>query len=98
MADLLKDLDEDKVASVVEKVIDAVLSDSGAELTEEDKEKIVAVVAAVIESGVTREVAETLASNAAVLESVTTEQAEAVFEQVDASELTEDVAEEIVDA
>ena len=98
VAELLEDLDDKEMVAVVEQVLEAVISGDESELTEEDKEKIVAVVAAVIESGVTQDVAETLASSAAVLESVSTEQAEAVFEQVEASELTEEVAEQIVDA
>jgi hypothetical protein len=68
------------------------------ELTNEDKAKIAAVVTAVIQSGVTQEVAVGLASNAAVLESIDTSQAVAVFEQVSAESLTTEQAEAVVEA
>lgn len=99
VSEVLADLNDEEIAEVIQEVLSAITVDTSVEeLTDEDKEKIVAVVAAVIEAGVSEEVAETLASNAAVLESVTTDQAEAVFEQVDAGAITEEVAEAIVEA
>jgi len=99
VAEVLSDVKDEDLAEVVETVLAAITDETDPEdLTDEDKEKIVAVVAAVVENGVTAEVAQTLASSPAVLESVTTEQAEAVFEQVDAGELTDEVAEQIVEA
>ena len=99
VAEILSDLDSTEVVGIIDSIIEAVVADKPVdELTDEDKEKIVAVVAAVIESGITEDVAEQLASNPAVLASVETSQAEAVFEQVDAGALTDEVAEAIVDA
>ena len=99
VADLIDSVPEDRVAEVVAEVIEAITKvEDPKSLTEEQKEQIVAVVAAVIEAGVSQEVAATLASNPAVLESVSTEQAAQVFESVEAEQLTEEVAEQIVDA
>jgi hypothetical protein len=91
--------DKEEVAAVVEAILDAITEDKPVEqLTEEDKEKIVAVVEAVISAGIDSSVASELASSAAVLESVSVDQAETVFASVDESALTEEVAEQIVDA
>ena len=68
------------------------------ELTEEDKAQVVAAVAAIISEGVTQEAAVALAATPAVLQSVSTEQAAAVFEQVDAGAISQEVASQIVDA
>jgi len=95
----LSKVSEDKLTEVVETILATVTKATNPdELTDENKEKIVAVVAAVIENGVSEEVAATLASSPVVLESVSTDQAEEVFEQVKAEQLTEEVAEEIVGA
>ena len=99
VAELLSEATDDEVAEIVEAVISSLTEEKSIdELTEEDKTAIAAVVSAVIENGITQEVAETLASNAAVLASVDAEQAKQVFEQVDAGSLTAEVAEQIVDA
>lgn len=95
---VFEDVSEEAIVEIVATVLDEIAPNDGEQLTEEDKEKIVAVVEAVISSGLNESVAETLASNAAVLESVSESQAEQVFETIEASNLTEEVAEAIVDA
>jgi hypothetical protein len=91
--------DKEEAVAIVEAILDAITEDKPVEqLTEEDKEKIVAVVEAVINSGIDSSIASELASSAAVLESVSVDQAETVFASLDESALTEEVAEQIVDA
>ena len=100
VADVLESItDKEQAAAVVEAVLELITDNKPVdELTDEDKERIVAVVEAVISAGVDSSVASELASNAAVLESVSVEQAETVFASVEESTLTEEVAEQIVDA
>lgn len=96
---LLESLPQEELAEAVAEIIESIADVAAVdELTEEQKEQIVAAVSAIIENGVTEEVAETLASNAAVLESISSEQAEQVFTSVEAGQLTEEVAAAIVDA
>ena len=68
------------------------------ELTDEDKSKIVATVSLIIESGINNEVAQALASSAAVLASIDTVVAGEVFASIDVGSLTADAGSAIVAA
>jgi hypothetical protein len=99
VSNLIENLDDEEVLAVVAELLSVINGDKDiTELTDEDKAQIAAVITAVIQNGVTQEVAVGLASNAAVLESIDTSQAEAVFEQVSAESLTAEQAEEVVGA
>jgi hypothetical protein len=92
-------LTEAEVASAAEAAIEEIIANKEVEeLTGEDKAQIAAVVTAVIEAGITESAATELASNPAVLASVTTDQAEQIFETINADALDESAAEEIVNA
>ena len=99
VTELLDDVEEEKLAEVVEQILDTIIEEKEVdELTEEDKEQIAAVVAAVIQGGVDESVATELASNAAVIASVDTEQATEIFAAIDEGGLSEEQGEAIVAA
>jgi hypothetical protein len=99
---LLTDLDalsDDKKLNKVESAVELVTQDKDVtRLTQEDKAEIAAVVTTIIESGLSDATSQVLASNSAVLESITTTQAEQVFDAIQEESLTEQAAEAIVDA
>jgi hypothetical protein len=97
VTDVLADISPEEAVAVVSAVLDSIIGDTET-LTEEDKEKVAAVVAAVIENGVTEELATELVSSPAVLESISSEQAEQIFESVNAENLDESAAAAIVEA
>lgn len=68
------------------------------QLTQKEKEQIASSVQVLIASGITNDVAESLAANPAVLGSISQQQAVQVFEHVDASSISQEMAVEIVDA
>jgi len=74
------------------------ITKSPSELTEEEKEEIVAAVAVILAGGVDTSVATELASNPAVLTSVDVEQATEIFAAIDEDELSDAQGEAIVAA
>jgi hypothetical protein len=90
---------EEEAIEIIESIIKNIIEEKNVdELTEEDKEQITAVISAVIESGVSQEVAASLASEPAVLASIDVSQAEEIFSSVDEGELSEEQGAAIVEA
>jgi hypothetical protein len=100
VTELLNDVSQEELAEVINLIIDSITEDKEAEdLTDEDKEKIAGVVQAIIQSGpIDADVAQELATNSAVLASISGEQAGSVFAAIETSDLTEEVKTQIIDA
>jgi len=67
------------------------------QLSQLSTEQVVEAITQVLDAGVTSEQAVAIVSNPEVLESITQEQAEELFEQIDVSELTVEAADELVE-
>lgn len=99
LSEELADLPVEEALAIVETLIEELVGEKSVdELTEEDKETIAAVVAAIIQNDIDQTVATALASDPAVLASVSTEQAQEIFQSIDEGELTDDQGAEIVAA
>ena len=90
-----EDISVDEVLENIEDVENIVNLLEESDLTEEEVQQ---VVEAILENGLDEEQAVTLATSAAVLESLTPEQATAVFESITPGVLTEEAKSEIIDA
>lgn len=99
LSEELADLPVEEALAVVETLIEELVGEKSVdELTDEDKETIAAVVAAIIQNDIDQTIATALASDPAVLASVSTEQAKQIFQSIDEGELTDDQGAEIVAA
>ena len=98
-------ISDEKFDSIIDAVLDEPLSDEQFEelvnvLESETvtEEQVSAAVDSIIENGVTEDQAADLAASEKVLESIDGEQATEIFDAVDVSSLTDEAAQEIVDA
>ena len=98
-------ISDEKFDAIIDAVLDEPLSDEQFEelvgVLESDtvtEEQVSAAVDSIIESGVTEDQAVDLATSEKVLESVDSEQATEIFDAVDVGALTDEAAQEIVDA
>ncbi len=93
VVEALESGDIELTPEVAEAVVSAITSEDATE------EQIVAAVELLIESGqLSSGIAEELATSPQVLESITSDEASEIFDAVSVSDLTEDAAEEIINA